>query len=409
MNILQINKFYYEQGGTERYFFALKKLLEENGHSVIPFAMQSDKNLKSKYSKYFVSKIQTQPSLNVWQDLRTVFRFWWSKEAQRKIQKLINTEKIDIAHIHNIYHQISPSILSVLKKNKIPVVMTVHDYSLISKNYNLYQSKKTNKNFVQYVILKIEDLIRTVEMFWHHKILKVYKKNIDVFIAPSEFVKKKLIQGGFDKKKIKIIPHFVSTNPSVLRKAQDTSPSQGEDNSKYILYFGRLSEEKGIQILIQAMQDLPDIKLKIAGQGYYKKKLETRNKKLGNKNVEFLGFKNQKELQKIILDSQFVVMPSIAPEVFGLSALEAMALGKCVIASRTGALAELIEENLLFESGNVKELVKKIKFLTKNENYAKIRGQENEKLVKSKYGKKEHFKRIFNVYSKFTRKLNKHS
>jgi len=408
MNVLQVNKFYYMKGGAERYYFELSKLLKKNGHKVIPFAVQSEKNLKSEYSKYFVSEIRTKPSWNVWQNFRTIFRFWWSLEAQRKLKKLIAENKIDVAHIHNIYHQISPSILPVLKKNNIPVVMTVHDYSLVSPNYNLFLNggiydkvcgKKYWKCLIDRCVNKsfVQSLIAVKEMYWHHKILKVYEKNIDMFIAPSEFVKKKLIKGGLDKNKIKVIPHFVNFEDYKNIKA-------GESKEKYILYFGRLSAEKGIQILVKAMKELPGVNLKVVGDGDKNFQFSIFNYQL--KNVEFLGFKENEELQEIILGSQFVVVPSIAPETFGLSALEAMSLGKCVLASRTGALPELINEKCLFESGNVKELVEKIKYLTKNENYAKIRGQENKKLVEFNYGENKHFKRIFNVYSTIISKRN---
>ncbi|MFC1622479.1 glycosyltransferase family 4 protein [Patescibacteria group bacterium] len=434
MNILMINKFYFEKGGAERYFFDLKKMLENKSHNVIPLAMQHKENLKSEYTKYFVSEISTQPTWNIWQDLRTVGRFLWSWEARRKLQKLISKNKIDIAHIHNIYHQISPSILPVLKKNKIPVVMTVHDYALISANYNLYQLKKMNTKFVHKIICGFE-------RFLHHKVLNVYKKNIDKFICPSQFVKNKLIQGGFDKSKLVVVPHFIDTQ---IHTDVNTN-KRGQNDEKYILYFGRLSEEKGVQILIKAMQELPNVKLKIAGQGCFKPNLESEVLKLKLKNVEFLGFKNQTDLQKLILDSELVIIPSLAPETFGLSALETMALGKTVIASRVGALPELISNEFLFKPGDVKELVQKIKELvpyllkkseepvlyllkkseepvpyllkkkeghvpyllkkgeglTKKTEYARIKGYTNKVIVQEKYGQNKHFQQIQTIYHKF--------
>jgi len=389
MTILQINKFYFardEAGGVGRYYFELSKLLEENGHKIIPFAMQHEKNLKTKYSKYFVSEISTKPSWNIFKNFKTVFRFWWSNEARRKIKKLICENKIDVAHIHNIYHQISPSILPVLKKHKIPVVMTVHDYALISSNYNLY---KTKTNFVQ-------DFICAVERFLHHNILNIYKKNIDLYIAPSKFVRDKLIKTGFDKGKIIIIPHFVSTQINADKKAD-----QHGTGKKYILCFGRLSEEKGIQILINAMKKLPDVKLKIAGRGYFKPNLESQVLELKLKNIEFLGFKNKKELQELILNSQFVIVPSLAPETFGLSALEAMAMGKVVLASNIGALSEIVDKEFLVKSGDAKKLAEKIAILTKDEKYVNIKGQENRKRVERLYDQKDHYKQILGIYNQF--------
>lgn len=387
MIILQINKFYFQKGGAERYYFDMSKLLEKNKHTIIPFSVKDEQNKKTKYSKYFISSIRTKPSFNIWQNFRTVFRFWWSIEAQKKLKQLLQNEKIDIAHIHNIYHQMSPSILPVLKKHKIPIIMTVHDYALISSNYNLY---KTKTNFVQ-------NFICAIERFLHHKVLNVYRKNIDLYIAPSKFVKNKLIKAGFDEDKIRVVGHFI--NPSVSRSAQATSPSKGED--KYILYFGRLSEEKGIQVLIEAMKKLSDVKLKIAGQGYFKPNLESQVLELKLKNIEFLGFKNKKELQELILNSQFIVMPSLAPETFGLSALEAMALGKVVLASNIGALPEIINKEFLVKPGDAKKLAEKIAILTKDEKYVNIKGQENRQRVEQLYDQKGHYKQILGIYNQF--------
>ncbi len=386
MTILQINKFYYEKGGAERYYFELSKLLEENGHKIIPFAMQSNNNLKSKFSKYFVSEISTRPTWNIFKNLKTIFRFWWSREAQRKIHKLICDNKIDIAHMHNIYHQISPSILPILKKYKIPVIMTVHDYHLISSNYNLYQGKRLNTYFIQH-------LICTIERFLHHSILNIYKKNIDLFIAPSKFVADKLINAGFNKDKIKVVPHFIYKDIKTQKKQRYSK------KENYILYFGRISEEKGVQILIEAMRKLPDVKLKIVGDGPEKKNYELRIKNYGLKNIEMLGYKDKDELQQLILNSELIVVPSLTPETFGLSVLESMALGKCVVASNIGALPELINKEFLFKPGNSKELAHKLSIiLTNRPKYAIMNGQENREKAEQRYAEKKHYNQILAIY-----------
>ena len=184
MNILLVNKFHFIKGGSERHFFELKELLENKGHSVTVFSMQHEKNLKSEDEKYFVSQVQTDKISFSWQGVRTVARFFWSFEARRKVKRLLKDKKIDVVHLHNFNHQISPSILSIFRKKNIPVIMTVHDYSLISPNANLFVKGKIYDKVLSYRSW-IKDscvknsfwasLVVTLEMFLHHKILNVYK------------------------------------------------------------------------------------------------------------------------------------------------------------------------------------------------------------------------------------------
>ena len=404
MNILLINKFYFEKGGAERYFFDLKKLLESKNHKVIPFAMQHAKNLKTKYSKYFISEIKTKPLLNIWQNLRTIFRFWWSWEARRKIKKILKENKIDIVHLNNIYHQISPSILPIFKKYNIPVIMTVDDFDFCPfepDNYNLFLDNKIydkicGKQYYKCLFDKcvnnssVQSLISVIEMYLHHKILKVYKKNINTFISPSKFVADKLILAGFNKNKIKILPHFVSAEKQKNRKTLE--------QEKYILYFGRLSKEKGVKILIKAMKQLPNIKLKIVGDGPEKKNYELRIKNYGLNNIEILNHQDKNNLYSLILNSEFVVVPSLAPETFGLSALEAMTFGKTVLVSKIGALPELINEKYLFEPGNVNDLINKINSLTKDKKNVKVNEYANLEKVSKYYNSDRYYTELEQIY-----------
>jgi glycosyltransferase involved in cell wall biosynthesis len=286
--------------------------------------------------------------------------------------------------------------------------MTVHDYKLISPNYNLYLRGKiydkicgekysqcfwnrcVNNSFVQ-------SLICALEMWLHHKVLKVYEKNIDLFITPSNFVKDKLITAGYDRNKIKVVSHFC--NPSGPMPHRITSPSKGEDNvGNYLLYFGRISEEKGIGVLIEAMKQLPDLKLKIVGEGPQFRNYGLQVTSYGLQNIKFLGYKNLDELQSLIKAAYLVIVPSLSPETFGLSALEAIALGKCVVGSDIGALPELIDNNFLFSPGNVFELVELIKKLTNDPNSVIINGQENKEKTMQLYGKERHYTQLHGLY-----------
>jgi hypothetical protein len=146
MKVLMINKFYYVRGGTERYCFDLTKLLQCKGHTVIPFSMRHERNRESKYARYFVKELSFEHSANLRRPLasfRAAARAIYSQEARRKLSSLILNEQPDIAYLHNVHHQISLSILPVLKKHRIPIIWRLHDYSLFCPNYLFSYSRRT--------------------------------------------------------------------------------------------------------------------------------------------------------------------------------------------------------------------------------------------------------------------------
>ncbi|MDO8581409.1 MAG: glycosyltransferase [bacterium] len=292
-------------------------------------------------------------------------RMFWSFEVAKKFNQLLTDTKPDLIHIHNIYHQLSPSLLSVAKRHGIPVVMTVHDYKLIWPDYllcgyapgasywNVVRQRCTKGSYMKSALVVLE------KMF--HDWLSVYQKNIDLFLAPSEFVKEKLIVGGYDEKKIRVLPHFIEVIKSKVNSQKSTVKAPLS-----ILYFGRLSKEKGVDILLDMMQNIGSgVELRIAGEGPELESLKSKvqSRKLA---VRFLGRLDQEKLQHEIDRATFVVAPSIVPETFGYSILESFARGKTVIASRIGAFPELVADGkngFLIPPGDVKSFGEKAMYL----------------------------------------------
>ena len=135
MKILMVNKFFYIKGGSETYYFALKRMLEAKGHTVIDFSMKDEKNFDSPYVEYFVEAVDYNGGMSKKQQLKAAKNIIYSTEAKRKLEKLIQETKPDIAHLHIFQHQLSPSILDVLKKYNIPTVYTAHDLKMLCLNY----------------------------------------------------------------------------------------------------------------------------------------------------------------------------------------------------------------------------------------------------------------------------------
>jgi len=405
MKILLVNKFLYPKGGDAISTCATGKLLKERGHEVIYFGMEHPLNPIYSTSQYFVSYLDLNKQKNIWQQFQIAGKILYSFEAKTKIEKLIKKEKPDIAHLHNFAHQISPSILDVLRKYNIPTVMTMHDYKLVCafsamfadgkpcercKNHKYYWGllKKCQKDSY------IKSLLNAIEMYFHHKILNIYDK-IDIFIAASEFIKGKIKEMGFNKK-IAVLPHFIELS--------DYIPEYNYKNE--ICYFGRLSFKKGINTLIKALKGL-NVELKIIGTGPLMEnlKLKVENEKISN--IRFLGYKTGNELKNEIKKAMAVVVPSEWYEVFGLVVIEAFSLGKPVIGARIGAIPELIEDGetgYLFEPGNVVDLRKKILSFIDNKDKIPIMGKRARKFVEENFNSEKHYHGLMEIYSEAIRK-----
>lgn len=396
MKILQINKFHYPRGGAERYYFDLSILLEKNGHQVVPFAVQDEKNIKTSFSEYFAKKINLDKF-----SLEAVLKSLYNWEAGKKLEKLIQAEKPDIAHLHNISYHLTPSIIWVLKKYNIPIVQTLHDYKLICPNYQLFTGNSACfgcKKYKYYQCVKnkcvknsyAKSLLAASEMYLHKLILKSYEK-VDAFIAPSAYMKNISAEFGINPKKITTVNNFINTKINTKELAEEN----------YILYFGRISQEKGIDILVEAMKNVPAVKLKIAGDGPQINQLKQITRDLGLDNqIEFVGMKFGDELESIVNRSMAVVVPSVWPENFPFSILESLERGKVVIASRIGGIPELIQDNIngfLFNPGDIIGLTRVINSL-KNRDLTSIKIMA--KNCVEKYASDLHYAKIMAVYEK---------
>ena len=203
MRVLLINKFHYLRGGAERAYFDTAHILAESGHQVAFFSMQHPENFQTEWSHFFVAREEyTEGNPTLGERFRLVRNILWNFEAARKLEALIDEFQPEIAHLHNTYHQLSPSILWTLKKRHIPIVMTLHDYKLLSPNYSLFVRGKIWEHTSGWRCLKdrcvkdslFKSLFCVLEK-WLHDFLGSYRK-VDRFIAPSHFLIEKLSELG---------------------------------------------------------------------------------------------------------------------------------------------------------------------------------------------------------------------
>lgn len=353
MNILQVNKFYFPKGGAEQHFLDLCGLLESAGHKVIPFSTIDERNLPTPYDKYFVSGMDLSDpgSLSWWKKIKYASRILYNFEARKKITKLLKNEKIDLVHLHNIYHHLSPSILSAIKKQGIPIVMTIHDYKLLCPNYTFVNNGKVDESlgrgwYWSCVKNKCVDNSRTysllavLEMIYHHKIMKFYEKNVDLFISPSEFIRDLFISFGWDKNKIIVLPHFL---PLSFKKV--SVPTPAPEVSRFV-YVGRFAEEKGTDRLVEYWcKNRVPYGLHLFGTGPLEQKIRDIIESYNNEKVVLHGFMAQEALyEKVREMTTAIIVPSIFYEPFGLVLIESFANGIPAVVNNSGTLVELIKQ-----------------------------------------------------------------
>lgn len=408
MNVLHINKFHYLRGGSETVYFRTADILKSHGHDSLFFSMHCLENIPCETSDFFMPHVDLVNDGGLLRQVKNAGRILYSLEARKRLSQLLDKYPVDIAHLHNIHHQISPSILPELKKRKIPVVMTLHDYKMVCASYSMLAHEKpceaccggryfstARKRCIKGSFAK--SILATLEMYLHHTILDIYN-NVDVFISPSLFLKNKLHHMGFTKE-IVHLPNFIDTGGFGLRDEGNNNPQEIS-----IAYFGRLSEIKGLWTLIEAARLLGtngNVQIKIIGDGPLKQSLEQRVGSLQLKNVRFLGYMSGNALFKEIKNSTFVILPSEWYENNPMSVLEAFALGKPVVGSRIGGIPELVRDNttgLTFAPGNAEDLYLKTKLLLDNKDLVAEMGRNAREFVEKELNPGNYYQGLMHVY-----------
>lgn len=361
MKILLINKYHYKKGGAERAYFDMADILREAGHEVAFFSMNHEKNEQTPWSKYFISEVDYRDQgYSIFQKLKAALKIIWNHEANVKLGALIEEFKPDIAHAHNIYHQLSPSIFHVLRRKKVPITLTLHDYKIVSPNYNLYSEgaiwdhssglrciidRCIQKSFLRSIICAFEK--------WIHGALGSYHL-VNLFIAPSQFLVSKAEELGWNGRGIKVLPNPLR-EAELLPQIANITPIENR-----LVFFGRLSEEKGIDQILRALPQVSEKSLRIIGEGPFKESLQKLVRELSlEERVQFIGPLFGKSLQNELIKAEAVVIPSAWYENLPYVVTESLALGLVVVASKSGGISERINHGIngfLYEMGDVTAL-----------------------------------------------------
>jgi len=393
MKILLVHNFYQSSSpsGEDAVFRNEVDLLKKNGIDVLTFEKYNDD------VRTFSAKI------------KTAIEIPWSRKTYKELKDLLKKEKPDIAHFHNIWYLISPSAYYACKDAGVPVVQTLHNFRFFCINGLLMR----NGRICEECIGKIPwrgiryGCYRGSRMYslpiaiadGIHFLKGTWRKKVDAFIALTEFGKKKYIECGLPEAKNFVKPNFLPDLPVTPLAETPFAPP-------YAIFLGRLSAEKGLSVLINAISLLrlnvkKRILMKIVGDGPLRENLQQIVKYGNVEEIEFTGKKSFTEVTELLKYSRFMVLPALSYEGFPMAIREAFACGKPVIASRLGAMAELVEDRktgLLFEPGNPEDLATKIHWLTENEHACEEMGRNARKVFEQRYTAENNFGMLMKIY-----------
>lgn len=346
MKILLVHEFYRSSApsGEDAVYANERNMLIDNGIEVISHEIRNDDIDDS----------------TLWQRIKLGAGTIWSVTSHNAITRLLQRHKPDVAHFHNTFPLLSPSVYAACKRHDTPVVQTMHNYRMVCPGALLQRDLVPCEDCLHGSLISslvhrcyrgsLAATAPLTGMIAFNRLLGSYRKLVDRYIALTEFSASRLAMGGIPSDHIVIKPNFLP-NP----------PEQGNGSGGYTVYVGRLSEEKGVRTLIDAAPLMPNIPIRVLGDGPLRDELEqkVREQKL---QVEFYGSVDKQTVLEITRKAMFQIIPSEWYEGFPMVALEAFASGTPILASRLGSLDEIVQDRingLKFEAGNAQDLAAK--------------------------------------------------
>lgn len=376
--ILFVHNAYQHRGGEDSVVDDEIRLLQDNGHEVKLFSLHNDTIHQMGKAKLLANTI-------------------WSTDASALIERELKQFKPDVVHVHNTFPLISPSIYWACSKHGIPVVQTLHNFRTVCPQAMLLRdgaicedclgklpwravTRSCYRNSTAHSAV-LAGMITT------HRWLGTWNKKVSAYIALNTFSREKFIQAGLPAEKIHVKPNFVD------HARPETKPRSG------FLFVGRLSPEKGIDVLTQCAQSTPEAQYDVAGTGPEQHKLD------GHANITQLGSLSAAEVRERMTTASCLLLPSICYENFPRTIVEAMAAELPVIASNLGAMATLIDDGktgLLFKPGDANDMAEKIRWATENIEQLKAMGKIARKTYEEKYTAHANYTQIKEIYESIT-------
>ncbi len=387
MKILLIHNSYQQPGGEDVIFEQERLLLECAGHRVLTYR-RSNSEIKN-------SSNLRRPAL-----LKQIV---WAKDSQQEVAELLRHEKPQIAHVHNTFMMVSPSVYAACQEARVPVIQTLHNYRLLCPAATFCRSGKVCEECAEHSLLRAvyhgcyrqsrPATAAVAFMLALHRMRGTWTRMVDCYIAPTEFVRETFIRWGLPAHKIIVKPHFVHPDPG-------NRNGPGE----YALFVGRLSAEKGVGTLLAAWQSLQNrFPLVIVGDGPLRAELEAEVMRHRLHNVSVLGQLPREKTLRVMLGARFLVFPSTCYETFGTTIAEAYACGTPVISSRLGATEEILVDGrtgLFFAPGDSEELALKVEWAWAHPEQMGQMGKNARREYESKYTAEKNYSILMQIYER---------
>ncbi len=401
MRILHVNKYLYRRGGAEGYALDVAEGQRERGHEVTFFGMQHPQNPQLPLSDAFPPLVELDPPpAGLRARTSAAGRMIWSPSSRSGMEAALAAFEPDVVHLHNIYHQLSPSVLDPVRRRGLPAVMTLHDYKLACPTYDFVaqgtvceacldgrfrhavQKRCKDGSLAASTLLAVESRV--------HRTAGAYDP-VRLFLCPSRFLAGRMAAAGVYPDRLRVI-----NNPADA-SAFSPQSSPGRD----VVVAGRLVRTKGFDLAVRAVAALPGRVLHIAGEGPERETLEALAAQVAPGRVVFHGRLDKPALSELLRSCAVAVVPSRWQENQPLSVLEAMAVGLAVVVSDLGGLPELVDDGVdgrVFASEDVADLSRVLAELLDDPDSAHRLGATGREKVVRDFGLRLHLDRLHELY-----------
>jgi glycosyltransferase involved in cell wall biosynthesis len=406
--LLGVHRLHHRKGGAEGVHLDHLELFRNRGWACAEFAMDHPDNEESAWRGYFPAQFEPASGLGA---LASAPRFFYSREARRNFARLLDDFRPDIIHMHGVYHHLTTAIVKPARDRGIPIVYTLHDYKLICPAYHFYTQgagvcekcigghqwrcltgRCTGGSLAKDALYALDGLVQ-----WHGGLLRTA---IDRFVGPCRFIVEKFAEHGFDRQRLRFVPNFFESADDAPVPAGDARAIR-EQHGRFILYFGRLSSEKGIDVLIDAASDV-GASLVVVGDGPQRRELEARARERGISCV-FTGHLKGARLWAYVEAATAVALPSVWYEIAPKSILEAQARAKPTIVSSIGGLPEMVEDGVtgfLAEPADRASLARGLKrLLSLDEKDLAAMGAKARERVSFQFTRERYYREMTQIYA----------